>query len=79
MFLHLRASVILSIFEPEFQNFSFMPLKKSLRMLLFAAICLMVLASCSSSRKTKKKCLDCPKFSQAELLFNPVSGPDGKI
>lgn len=40
-----------------------MRLFKSLLLILLFAITISLIGSCSSSKKMKKKCLDCPEFS----------------
>jgi len=43
-----------------------MQFKTLFRLVLVFGISIIMLGSCSSSKKLKKKCLDCPEFSQSE-------------
>jgi len=46
--------------------------KKIVALLLILSLCLIVFESCSSSRKMKKKCRDCPEFSQVVKKSIPI-------
>jgi len=43
-----------------------MPIKKIFFLLTFIILALTVFEACSANRKMKKKCQDCPEFSQTE-------------
>jgi len=40
-----------------------MQIFKSFLLILIFSLSIVILGSCSSSKKMKKKCLDCPEFS----------------
>jgi len=46
-----------------------------MRLLLVLSLSFILFVSCSSSRKMKKKCLDCPEFSQVEKESIPILIP----
>jgi ABC-type oligopeptide transport system substrate-binding subunit len=51
-------------------------MKKIIPLLLIVIFSSMILGACSSSKKMKKKCLDCPEFSLevlAPLPSQPVN------
>ena len=52
---------------------------KILIIILFVVGTSIIFSSCSSSRKMKKKCLDCPEFSQYIKLNNQFAQLNERI
>jgi len=69
----------LPIFATEFNNTQRMSLNNGTRLIILLSLSLLMLSSCSSSRKVKKKCRECPEFSQAAKVSTPVLRLNEKI
>jgi hypothetical protein len=67
------------LFLHPFNEINPMTLGKRFLRFFFLILIFSLLGSCASSRKVKKKCLDCPEFSQAEASFQPVIYPHEKL
>ncbi len=53
-----------------------MSVKKIFFFLTFIIVALTVFEACSANRKMKKKCQDCPEFSQTEGIQQTISQRD---